>query len=116
MADTDKVGWVTLGYAREAWPDARRLSEPQLIDLLTASHEHCSAYLPADALAPAPATVPALWRRAQVAQARAHWTALRANGAGQIGPEGDVLTIDPPPLAAHIKAMLRPGAGLPAVG
>lgn len=115
MADADMVGWVTVGYARGQWPDAAKMTEPVLVDLLTASHESCAAYLPVDALTPAPDPVPARWRRAQVAHAREMWTALRTNGAGAIGPDGDMVTITAQPLAAHIKALLRPGAGIPAV-
>lgn len=115
MADTDVVGWVTLGYARTSWPDAVKMTEPVLSDLLTTSHEALVEYLPADALDPAPAVVPHRWRRAQVAHARDLWSAMRVNGSGVIGPEGDVLTITAQPLAAHVKALLRPGAGLPGV-
>lgn len=115
MSDTDVVGWVTLGYARRSWPDAAKMSEATLRDLLTTSHEMCAAYLPADALDPEPTAPPARWQAAQLAYARQAWTAMRANGAGTVGVD-DYAPLEPPPLAAHVKALLRPRAGIPAVG
>lgn len=115
MSDTDVIGWVSLAYARRAWPDAGKMSEPVLTDLLTTSHEMCAAYLPADELEPAPTPPPSRWQTAQVAYARQAWTAMRANGAGTIGVD-EYAPVEPPPLAAHVKALLRPRAGIPMVG
>lgn len=118
MSDADVIGWVSLAYARRAWPDAGKMSEPVLTDLLTTSHEMCTAYLPADELAELaelPAVPPSRWQTAQVAYARQAWTAMRANGAGTIGVD-EYAPVEPPPLAAHVKALLRPRAGIPMVG
>lgn len=117
MSDETVVGWVTIGEARTMWPDGKPMSEARLSALLTASFEMCEAHAPALPVIIPPTPTPQRYKEAQVTAARGIWTSYRANGAGQIGLDGEpVYSTDAPTLNAQIRQMLRPGSGLPSVG
>jgi hypothetical protein len=99
--------------ARELWPDADTIADATLDRLLGAAWEACAAFLPAAATDPMPVPVPEAWVHANVLHARDLWTAYRR--------EGDVIGFDQyavrvAPLAASVRALLRPARGVPMVG
>lgn len=102
-----------LDAARALWPDADTITDETLGQLLAAAWEACQAFLPADATDPEPSPVPSAWVLANVLHARDLWTAYRR--------EGDVIGFDSyavrvAPLAASVRALLRPARGVPMVG
>ena len=114
-----RLGWVTPTRARATWPGAPR-DDVTLTELLLAAYEACTAYAPGLAVPdPEPAGYEPPYRcgQAQVLMARAVWTAARAraDGLGLDDMTGVISSVQPT-LTGQVKQLLRPAAGIPAIG
>jgi hypothetical protein len=99
--------WVDKVYAREAWPDARKISDARLDQLLDVAYEACASYAPVTPVDP-PAIVPARFPEAVVLVARATWTAARASSDGLGLNDGTDLALPQPVLSSQALQLLRP--------
>lgn len=109
--------WSDLAYARGAWPDARKMSDTRLTQLLTAAHELCAGYAPVLPVTDPPTDPPGRYKEAEVLAARAIWTAARQNGDAGIGlDDGTIqLATGAVTLDGQVKQLLRP-PGAPRIG
>jgi hypothetical protein len=97
--------WVDKPYARGAWPDAAKISDDRLDQLLDIAYEACASYAPTIT---APALVPARYAEAVVLVARATWTAARASSDGLGLNDGTDLALPTPVLGSQALQLLRP--------
>lgn len=99
--------WVDLVYARGAWPDATKITDARLQQLIDVAYVPCAAYAPvlADGV-----EVPANYREANVLAARAVWTAARATADGLGLSDGADLALPAPVLSSQVLQLLRPPA------
>lgn len=103
----DSDGWVTLDLARQEWAQAPD-SDALLFSLLDAAHTAVVAFAPA-----MDGPVPPAYRRAQLMQARAVWTASSATTGERVGDEEYSVTVWP--LDWNVKQLLRPKHGVPVI-
>jgi len=101
--------WADKVYARAAWPDANKITDARLDQLLDIAYEACASYAPA--VVP-PAVVPARYPEAVTLVARATWTAARAtaDGLGLNDGTDSNLVLPTPVLSSQALQLLRPPA------
>lgn len=92
-------GWHTLATARREWDDAPD-SDVTLYELLDVARVACLSFAPS--IDPAPTH----YRKGQLMQARAIWTASRATNGDRMGDENFGVTVFP--LDWNVKQTLRP--------
>jgi hypothetical protein len=98
--------WADKSYARGAWPDAVKISDVRLDQLLDISYEVCAPYaLPVLADGD---PVPARFPEALTLVARAAWTAARATADGLGLNDGTDLALPQPVLSSQALQLLRP--------
>lgn len=102
------AAWASVEQAREQWANAKDMAEGLLNALLDAAQEQAEAYAPALADG---APVPARYTRAVILQAQDDWQNSERDG-DVLGFDGEY-AVRVRPLAANVKAMLRPPTGRP---
>jgi len=102
--------WHTLDSIRDEWPDAERLDDVTLWNMLQVVREQVIEFAPTLA---EDAPVPENYRLGQRMQVRNTYNAARVAPDGGTG-EGDFI-IRPFPLDWHVKHILRPKSGKPVV-
>jgi hypothetical protein len=112
-----RMTWVTDAEARLLNADLDTLDEAELGLYLDAAYEACVAFLPEGPDYTAPAAATASRKIAQVMQATNIWKAGRTNAGSGGGSEfgAGEFTITTFPLDFHVKQLLRPKRGIPAV-
>ena len=101
------VGWIDPATVDEYWADAPA-EGIVLTTILTAAHEQCAAYAPAqpvDSETGQP-LVPESWRLAQVLQAKHLSTRSKAGDSAGFGPDG--FMVQTFPLVMEARSLLRP--------
>jgi len=101
--------WHNSGTAKNQWADAP--TDPELTELLDLARVQCEAFAPT---LPDPEVIPIGYRLAQLAQARAIFTARQTGAGDTLGPEGQTVRVYP--MDWQVKSYLRPTTGLPAIG
>ena len=102
--------WVDKAYARGAWPDAAKITDTRLDQMLDAAYELCAPYavrLPTDAPEP---EILGRWKEAVILAARGVWTAGRATADGLGLNDGSDLSLPQPVMSSQIYQLLRPPA------
>jgi hypothetical protein len=99
--------WASPAYARGAWPDATKISDTRLDQLLDVAYELCASYA-TPVVDPAP--VPARYAEAVVLVARATWTAARATADGLGLNDLTDFALPQPVLSSQALQLLRPPA------
>jgi len=110
VAQDEASEWHTLDSIREEWPDAEHIDDPTLWELLEVTRGEVIEFAPVLAV---DVPVPDNYRLGQRMHARNTWNASRVSPDGSAG-EGDFV-IRPFPLDWHVKQILRPKRGKPAV-
>lgn len=105
------MSWNTPDEVAAEWADAPLVGSGRLERMLDAAHEQCVAYAPELA---EDADVPARYKEAELLQ-------VRAIGQAQVRDNdvvgfGDGFAVRVRPLAADVKALLRPKRGKPRLG
>lgn len=101
-------GWLDLDTARRLWADAPD-DDAQLFMVLHSARGACLEFAPLED----PAVVPLEYRQAQLVQAINTWEATAAGGGDSLGV-GE-FAVPRHPLDWHVRQMLRPRSGMPAV-
>lgn len=104
------MAWATPDQVRDRWADAP-LDDGLLDAMLAACQEQVEAYAPALAVG---SPVPARYTEALVLQVRALGQSMDRDG--DVLGFGDGFAVRVRPLAADVKALLRPSRGVPALG
>lgn len=116
------MSWNTPAQARKIWADAGKMPDEDLQLLLDSAHHDCFTFLdPLDGLDPLrPGADPApsagraaSLRMAEIYQARARYTAIKAAGENQVGADGMAITVFP--LDWQVQQLIRPKPGRPSV-
>lgn len=99
-------GWHTLMSAEAAWPEAARLNDLVLWELLESARVDCLAYA-TNGTRTAPTPVPAPWRRAQLMQViERYQSGLQSDSGDELAGQG--FTIPWRPMERKVKQLLRP--------
>lgn len=109
------ANWYTFPEAKAVWADMPTADGQELLDL---AKEQIVEYVTdapfADWQEPAEG-IPVRWRRAQLMQARATWTATQAPGP-QDTLGGDTQSVRVYPMGWQIRALLVPPRSTPGLG